>query len=134
MDDVGAAHEVVDEGLDEDGRFGADNVGAEDEFRLLIDDQLDEAVVFIARFIAHGVALGRRRIMVDGRFHVIAFLHGLVFRQAGVSRFGIGVGRYGIVVGPAPRFRFVSGKEVVRQDFRFVIGLVAEGGQAVDVA
>ena len=49
MDDVGAAHEVIDERLDEDGCFGADDVGAEDEFRLLVDDQFDEAVVFIAR-------------------------------------------------------------------------------------
>ena len=57
MDDVGTAHEVVDERLDEDGRFGADDVGAEDEFRLLVDDQFDEAVVFVTRFIAHGVAL-----------------------------------------------------------------------------
>ena len=58
-DDVSTAHEVVDERLDEDGRFRADDVGAEDELRLFIDDQFDEAVVFIARFIAHGVALGR---------------------------------------------------------------------------
>ena len=74
--------------------------------------------------------------MVDGRFDVVAFLQGLFFRQADVSRFriGIGNGRHRIVIGPAPCFRGVSGKEVVCQDFCFVIGLVAEGGHAVDVA
>lgn len=74
--------------------------------------------------------------MVDGPFDVVTFLQGLVFGQADVSRFGIGVGdgRYRIVIGPAPCFRSVSGKEVVRQDFRFVIGLVTEGGQTIDIS
>ena len=53
-----------------------------------------------------------------------------------MSHFGIGVGdgRDDVVAGPAPVFRFIAREEVVGDDFRFVIGFVAEGGHAVDVA
>ena len=38
LNGVFAAHEVVDERLNEDRCFRADDVGAEDEFRLFVDD------------------------------------------------------------------------------------------------
>ena len=53
-----------------------------------------------------------------------------------MSRFGIGEGdgRDDVVMNPAPLFGRHVGEEIVRQDFRFVVGLVAERRLAVYVA
>ena len=74
--------------------------------------------------------------MVDCRFHIISLLSGSFFRKSCMGRFriGIGYGRYGIVLCPAPVFAGHMGKEIVGYDFGFVIGFMAEWRPAIDIA
>ena len=74
--------------------------------------------------------------MIDDRLYGIAFGKGFFFSHAYVGGFGIriGHGRNCVVVGPAPLGRFRIGKEVIGQDFRFLVGFVPKGRFAVDVA
>ena len=100
---VGTTHKKVDKGLDEDGRFMAHDVGAENLFTRFVDDELDEAIIRGARFVSQCISFGRGGVVVDGRFYVMALFLCPFFSKPHMGRFriGIGDGRYGVVLGPA---------------------------------
>ena len=119
----------VNEGLDENRGFVSDNVSSQEVFRFFVDDEFYETVVGIPFLKAESIAFGCRRVAVDGNIHVVSRFFCICFRKAYLSRFRIGVGycRDKIVSGPTPIFRFAIFKEIVGNDFRFVVGFVAEG-------
>ena len=126
---LGAGIHKVNEGLDENRGFMSDNVSTQEMFRFFVDNEFYETVVGIPFLKAEGIAFGCRRVVVDGNIHVVSRFFCICFRKAYLSRLGIGVGycRDEIVSGPTPILRFVILKEVVGNDFRFVVGFVAEG-------
>ena len=131
-----AAHEQVNERLNEDGRFVADDVGTENLVCLLVEHELRKAVVVMPCFKAEGIAFHSRGIMIEGRFRFIALCLRLFFGQADMRGFGVRIGYSGdgFVLGPAPVLGGIALKEVVRENLGFVIRLVAKWSLAIDVA
>ena len=126
----------IDERLNENGSFMADDMGTEEMFGLLVDNELDKSVIGSIREITERVALCGRRVMVIGNIRFVAGFKRFFFRKSDVCRFRICIsnGRDDVIAGPTPVFRLFAGEEVVCNDFRFVVCFVAERGEAVHVA
>ena len=128
-------HEI-DERLNENGGFMADNMSAEEIRCLLIDDEFDETVVVMAFEEAEGIPFDSGGVVVINHVDVITGLSGSSFGHADVCRFGIGVrnGGYDVVTGPAPIVRRIAFKEVVRDNFGFVVRFMTKRRETVDIA
>ena len=128
-------HEI-DERLNENGSFMADNMSAEEIRCLLIDDEFNEAVVVMAFEETEGIAFDSGGVVIINHVDVIAGLSGSSFGHADVCRFGIGVRNGGddVITGPAPIVRHIIFKEVVCDDFGFVVRFMTKRRETVDIA